>query len=707
MLLFVFIAKRFRPAVLVPRVAAGALAASLLVDSVAAQILMSGGTYSQNFDSLAGSGATSWTDDVTLPGWYASQSAPPNVVTNYDAGTGSRNKGSLYSFGADGSTDRAFGSVASGTPENFAYGVCFTNDTSFAETNFLISFTGEQWRNGGNTNAQKLAFSYRISNSAITSSAAANPSLWTPFAALDFVTPTVGSTAAALDGNDPANREVFTNVALAGVVVQPGQEIFFRWFDANDSGNDHGLAVDDLTIAFQATNSPQFAPYIAVPPQSQAVGEGGTVMFTASAIGNPLPDYQWRFNGTNLAGETDSTLTLSGVMTNRAGDYSVVATNVLGSTNSIAATLMVTPVSLSGPPGAIKILTYNVHGNGVADWSTNTAQAQAIGRELKYLKPDVIAFNEIPTNGVLEMTNWVKAFFPGYHLATNSIGDGYIQSCVASRFPILSSSSHLHASNLSAYGYNGNSFTRDLFEAEIGVSNWPLPLHVFVAQLKATSSDTAQDDADKRAAEASALSNYLATVFLTGSNKTHPYILVGDMNEDVFFPDNGYASGHPIRRLTSPPTGLELTTPVNPITHADLTESIQTRLDMRFDYILPCGFLFSNIAGSEVFRTDLLDPLPPDLNRDDDKTASDHLPVMMIFDNPFNAPFHLLSIGVTNQIVTLKWESARNRVYNVDMSTNLNVWQALATNLVASGDDLTFTTSTLGGVRFFRIYRAP
>lgn len=705
MVLFIF--RRFPVVGFILRIAVWAFAVDLHTHSASAQILMSGGTYSQNFDLLAGSGAAEWMDNVTLPGWYASQSASPYVVTNYDAGTGSRNKGSLYSFGADGSADRAFGSVASGTPGDFAYGVRFTNDTSFAETNFVVSFTGEQWRNGGNTNVQKLAFSYRISNSAITSSAAANPSLWTPFAALDFVSPTVGPTATALDGNNPANREVFSNVTLAGVVVYPGQEIFFRWFDANDAGNDHGLAVDDLTIAFQATNSPRFAPYITGPPQSQAVGEGGTVMFTASAIGNPLPDYQWQLNGTNLAGKTSSTLILYDVGASQAGDYSVVATNVLGSTNSLAATLIVTPASLSASNGAITLLTYNVHGNGVADWSTNTTWAQAIGRELKYLKPDIIAFNEIPTNGVPEMANWVKAFLPHYYLATNSITDGYIQSCIASRFPILNSSSHLHASSLSAYGYDGDGFTRDLFEAQIGVLNWPLPLHVFVAHLKATSSDTAQDDADKRAAEASAISNYMTTVFLAGPNKFHPYILVGDMNEDVFFPDNSYASGHPIQRLTGPPTGLKLTTPVNPVTHADLTESIQTRLDMRFDYLLPCGLLFSNIAGSEIFRTDLLNPLPPDLNSNDDKIASDHLPVLMVFNNLFNAPFRLLSIGMTNQVISLQWESASNRQYSVESSPDLNHWTSLATNLLADGTNFTFSANAADEMKFYRVYRAP
>ena len=146
---------------------------------------------------------------------------------------------------------------------------------------------------------------------------------------------------------------------------------------------------------------------------------------------------------------------------------------------------------------------------------------------------------------------------------------------------------------------------------------------------------------------ASAISNYFATVFLPGTNGAHPYLLAGDMNEDAFFPDTDYVSGQPIQRLTAPPTGLQMTIPVNPFTHTDLTESIQGSLDTRFDYILPCGLLFSNIAGSEVFRTDLLTNFPPNLFSNDDMTASDHLPVLMVFKNPFDTPFKLLSIART------------------------------------------------------------
>ena len=348
---------------------------------------------------------------------------------------------------------------------------------------------------------------------------------------------------------------------------------------------------------------------------------------------------------------------------------------------------------------SLSVLTYNTSGNGVADWSTNSAQVQAIGREVSGLQPDIITFQEIPYTNTWQMPSFVTAFLPGYHMATNSGTDGYIRSVILSRFPINRSKSWMARSNLTFFGYNGP-FTRDLFEAEIAVPGFPAPLHVFTAHLKAGTDTTSQQ---RRAAESSAISNFLVTVFLP--TNTAPYLLTGDMNEDLVRSSNPQA----LSKLTSAPTGLRLTTPTNSFSGSELTISIQTGLFSRYDYILPSGSLFSNIAGSQVFRTDLLYPVPSNLYSNDDETASDHLPVMMTFANPFNTPFRLLSLGVTNQTVSLKWESQNNRVFNIEVSTNFIVWTPFVTNLAATtaNPTLTFTTNFTGGPAFFRIYRAP
>jgi endonuclease/exonuclease/phosphatase family metal-dependent hydrolase len=368
------------------------------------------------------------------------------------------------------------------------------------------------------------------------------------------------------------------------------------------------------------------------------------------------------------------------------------------------------PPPLPDTAGALSLLTYNLNGNGKTDWSTNATQVQAIGRQLMYLKPDIITFNEIPATNIYEMANWVAAYLPGYFLATNSVTDGYVRSGIASRYPIARSTSWLPHADLNPFGYTNSNMTRDFFEAEIKVPDYCLPLHVFVAHLKSTGIEPLlyQDDANRRAAEAAAISNFFVNVFLPGTNGTHPYVVSGDMNEDIWRPDAAkYVSGQPLQRLISAPTGLRLATPVNPVTGSDLTESIRLPLDARFDYILPCGLLFSNLVTAQVFRTDVLNPLPPGLVADDAKTASDHLPVIMYFSNPDGGPFRVLSLTRSNPTVSLTWESISNRLYRVDASSNLSTWGALASNLTATGTNFNFVTNVPDSVNFFRVYRVP
>jgi endonuclease/exonuclease/phosphatase family metal-dependent hydrolase len=445
----------------------------------------------------------------------------------------------------------------------------------------------------------------------------------------------------------------------------------------------------------------ELPPDITSQSPNQTVTNGASVTFSVNATGTPPLNFQWQCNGTNLPGAASSNLTLTGVKFAQAGIYAVVVTNAVGSTLS-------DPVALSvwcASAPAFSYLTYNVHGNGLTNWSTNMWHVQAIGRQMQYLNPDIITFNEIPVTNdcTAQMADFVSAFRPGYYLVTNSMDDGYIRSVILSRFPIVSSTSRLHGSDLTPYGYTGSGFTRDLFEAQISVPGFSQPLHVFTVHLK---SATDADSSAKRAAEAGAVSNFFATVYLP-ANGQQPYVLSGDMNEDILRPPPGNPQS--IQRLISVPTGLQLTTAVNPFTGSERTWSIQDAdgLTVRYDYILPCAMLSSNIVSSQVFRTDLLPNPPPPLLAGDDKTASDHLPVFMVFGNPFNTPFRLLSIGMTNQIVSLQWESASNRSYNIEVSSNLAAWTPLAMNLTAPDVDCTFTTNVPGDVKFFRVYRAP
>lgn len=667
-----------------------------------AQILLSSGVYTQNFDTLAASGtANAWIDNSTLTGWYAAR-ASGGAITTYRSDNG--NTGALYSYGIAGVSnvsDRALGSTSSGTPVTIAYGVRFTNDTGTILTNFSITYTGEQWRNGGNTSAQPLAFSYRVSSSPITDADAANVNSWTSFSTLDFITPTVGAASAILDGNAATNRQTFANVLLAGVAVAPGQEVFLRWSDGNDVGNDHSFGVDDLTVTFNTGNAPILtAPTFSLSPQSQSALVGDIVEFTAAASGNPAPSYQWQFHGTNLPGAINPTLSLPSVTTHQAGSYRVVATNSQGAATSAVATLTVTPA-----PATFSLLTYNVKGNGATDWSTNATQVQAIARQLQYLQPDVITFNEIPWDLRYEMTNFIAAFLPSYNLTVSSGTDGSICSAIATHHPITRASKWLDGIDLRSFGYSNannalDNFTRDLFEAQIAVPGLARPLHVFTTHLKATASGEYADNALKRAAEAAAITNFFRTNLFT----QYPYdlyALTGDLNAS----DTNELC---IQTLLSPPIGLTMTLPKNPVTGSVNTYSTASaNPSSRLDYIFPGPLLYSNLKTSQVFRTDKLTPLPPGVNSGDSQIASDHYPVLMVFNNPYDKPFKLLSVTRSAPTVTLQWESIFGQPYRLEMSSNLTAWTTLANSLVATGASFTFATNLSAAPQFFRIYRLP
>jgi|GEM_PF-1440179 hypothetical protein len=93
-------------------------------------------------------------------------------------------------------------------------------------------------------------------------------------------------------------------------------------------------------------------PVITTQPQSQTVASGNTAIFTVVASGSGPLAYQWSFNGTNLDGPTNASLTLTNVQFNQAGNYAVLVTNAFGSVPSSNAVLTVTatPPTIQAQP---------------------------------------------------------------------------------------------------------------------------------------------------------------------------------------------------------------------------------------------------------------------------------------------------------------------------------------------------------------------
>ena len=152
-----------------------------------------------------------------------------------------------------------------------------------------------------------------------------NGGSWAPIPGEMSYTLTFGSTTAAQNGNQ------------------------YRCVVSNSEGNLNSAAA---TLTVYSTTA---APTITSQPSNQTIGEGGSAVFSITAIGNPEPTYQWQVstnNGgtwTDVTGATTDTLTINNatVAAHNGNQYRCVVTNSVGSLNSNAATLTVSTVPVA------------------------------------------------------------------------------------------------------------------------------------------------------------------------------------------------------------------------------------------------------------------------------------------------------------------------------------------------------------------------
>ena len=211
------------------------------------------GAYSQNFDTLVGVSPNASTTFNLVPAGFeyaqnttlGASSNPPGSA-GYRVGSGSSQTGALYSFGDDGSTERAFGSLASGATGTLNYGFGFTNTSGQTLNNLRINYSGEQWRKASRVaDPQSLSFGYRTGAQATDNILTG---AYTNFSALDFVSPTLTGTATALDGNAAANRRLIS-ANITGLSIANNETFWVRWTDIDDAPSDHGLAIDNFSIS--------------------------------------------------------------------------------------------------------------------------------------------------------------------------------------------------------------------------------------------------------------------------------------------------------------------------------------------------------------------------------------------------------------------------------------------------------------------------
>jgi hypothetical protein len=164
-----------------------------------------------------------------------------------------------------------------------------------------------------------------------------------------------------------------------------------------------------------ATNNPSIGarPAFAAQPTNQTVAPGATVVFSAAATGVPALHYQWRFNGLDIAGATNASLTVTNAQFAETGNYSVRVANLYGAAVSANALLALAappeivfqPQSVAGTVGATASFTVAARGATplAYQWrkdGTNIAGATQIALTLTNVQfTNQGAYTVVVTNG--------------------------------------------------------------------------------------------------------------------------------------------------------------------------------------------------------------------------------------------------------------------------------------------------------------------
>ena len=217
-------------------------------------------------------------------------------------------------------------------PTNLTVSVTYdgaTNEPVNVGSYFVVATISEANYQGGATNTLVISCPAITVNPASLSNATLNA------AYSQTITASGGSALpyafTRTTGSLPAGLTLATNGLLSGTPTNGGN--FNFTVTATDANGCAGARAYTLPVIVP--------PTIATPPMSQIILPGGSATLTVIANGTGPFSYQWRLNGTNVAGATSDTLTLTNVSALQAGHYTVVVSNAAGSVTSPFALLTV------------------------------------------------------------------------------------------------------------------------------------------------------------------------------------------------------------------------------------------------------------------------------------------------------------------------------------------------------------------------------
>ncbi len=356
------------------------------------------------------------------------------------------------------------GSFPFGSAQTATYLGAPTYSFGMLNSNSVLSLNdslGQLQRRGWNTSSNFFAnnFRYEVRFNSLflsqTSSIDGFVEMWIMNATnnnlYDIVSPFAGGYGSDLymffgssvDNNYVKGSYVYANNTWYRLVLQclPGQNIRASLCDDNENeligqtfnhssasfGSGFKLVISQ-TVGFSGGTYPttvaadyanlttQFSPIVITQPQNQFVANGANASFSVVAEGGSTLGYQWNFNGTNILGATNSTLSLTNVQPFNAGAYSVIVTNSFGSVTSSNAALTT--------PGAPTIAIQPTN-QTVSAASTATFSVTAGGTSPFYYQWLFNSSTPVPgaTNSVLILTNIQVANQGAYSVVvTNAYG---------------------------------------------------------------------------------------------------------------------------------------------------------------------------------------------------------------------------------------------------------------------------------------------